>query len=341
MRNDELQVLAKRGIVVPSYSEYLKEEWRADPALALDAQPTTVTAQNVGIPAYLANLLDPKAVRVLVAPMKAAQIATEAKKGDWTTVTAQFAVVESTGEVSSYGDYNNNGSAGSNYNWVPRQSYHFQTITQYGDRETEMFGLAQINYVSDLNYSSALLLSKFMNSTYLYGVQGLQNFGLLNDPSLPTPITAGTKAAGGTTWAVALAVEIFNDVLALYTQLQTQMQGLVDRDTPMTLALSPIIEPYLGRVTSYTLASVRQAIKENWPNLKIITAPEYNTAGGELMQLYVDEFEGDKTAITAFTEKMRAGRVVPDLSSFRQKKIGGSFGAIIKRPVAVAQGLGY
>ncbi len=340
MRADQLKVLENRGIVVPPYAEYIQEEWRDNPSLAMDAQPTLITAQNVGIPAYLANLLDPRVIRVLTTPMKAAEIAGEKKVGNWTTFTTQFPMVEATGEVTSYGDYSDVGSVGSNYNWVPRQSYHFQTITQFGDRETEIFGLAQINYVSDLNYSSALLLSKFLNQTYLFGVGTLQNYGWLTDPSLTAPIQPTIKAAGGTTWAVATAGEIYNDVMNLFTQLQTQLQGEIDRDTPMTLSLSPVVEPRMGQVTAYTLASVRVAIKDNFPNMKIVKVPEYNTAAGELMQLMVDEIDGDKTAYSAFTEKMRAGRVVPELSSFKQKKTSGSWGAIIKRPIAIAQMLG-
>jgi hypothetical protein len=340
MRADQLRVLERRGIIVPEFAEYMAEDWRDNPQLALDAQPTMITAQNVGIPAYMANLLDPKTIRVLTTPMKAAMVAPEQKKGDWVTLTAQFPMVEATGEVASYNDYSNNGSTGSNYQWEPRQSYHYQTITQYGDRETEMFGLAQINYVSDLNFSSALTMSKFQNQMYLFGIGSLQNYGLLNDPALLAPITPVTKVAGGTTWAVALASEIFQDVQLLYTKLQSQMPAMIDRDTPLTMALSPIVEPYMSAVTAYTMASVRKAIYENWPNLKIVTVPEYNTAAGELIQLYVDEYDGQRTAYTAFTEKLRAGRIVSDLSSYKQKKIGGGWGAIIPRPVAIAQMLG-
>lgn len=340
MRPDQLKVLASRGIIVPEYAEYLKDEWRDNPDLALDAQPTLVTAQNIGIPAYLANLVDPKTVRALVTPMKAAMIYGETKKGTWTTLTAQFPVVETTGQVSSYNDNSEDGNVGSNYNWVPRQSYHFQTVTRYGDRETEMFGLAQINYVADLNFSSVLILSKFMNTSYFFGVQGMQNYGGLNDPSLIAPISPAVKAAGGTSWNAATAVEVFNDVLALYVQLQTQLPALIDRDTKMTLALSNTSEPNMGKVTSFTLAPVRQAIKENWPNLRIMTAPEYNTASGQLMQLIADELDGDKTSYSAFTEKLRPGRVVPKLSSFMQKKVAGTWGTIIRRPIAIASMLG-
>ena len=146
MRTEELAILAGYGIHVPAAAEYVgmtglaadAAPWRANFALAADAQPGLITAPNAGIPAYLVNLLDPEVVRILVTPMKAAEIFGETKKGDWTTLTTQFPVVEATGEVSSYGDYSNNGASGANVNWVPRQSYHFQTISQWGERELDM-----------------------------------------------------------------------------------------------------------------------------------------------------------------------------------------------------------
>ena len=47
-----------------------------------------------------ANYIDPDFIEVLTTPNKAAVILGEAKKGDWTTMTATFPVIESTGEVS-------------------------------------------------------------------------------------------------------------------------------------------------------------------------------------------------------------------------------------------------
>jgi hypothetical protein len=49
-------------------------------ALAMDAQPQMVTANNAGIPAYFTNYVDPELIRVLVTPMKAAEIIGEVKK---------------------------------------------------------------------------------------------------------------------------------------------------------------------------------------------------------------------------------------------------------------------
>lgn len=312
-----------------------------DGQFACDAQPSLVTVSNAGIPAFLSTYIDPKLIEVLVAPMKAAEVVgDEIKKGDWTTETALFPVVESTGEVSSYGDYSEDGVAGANTNFPNRQSYHYQVITQWGERELEKAGLAKIDWANRLNIASALTLNKYQNKTYFFGVAGLENYGLLNDPTLSAAIVPYTKAAGGTGWANATANEVLNDIAKLFTQLQTQANGLVDLDTKMTLAMSPISEAAgLTKVSDFNV-SVADRIKKLYPNMTVKTAPEYSTASGELVQLIADEIEGQRTASTAFTEKLRAHPIIVKSSSFTQKKSQGTWGCIIFRPIFIAQMLG-
>ena len=62
----ELAILAAHGIHTTARA-YAQDGWKADIGLAMDAQPTLITSPNAGIPAYLANLLDPEVVRVLTA----------------------------------------------------------------------------------------------------------------------------------------------------------------------------------------------------------------------------------------------------------------------------------
>lgn len=311
-----------------------------DGMFACDAQPSLVTVSNSGIPAFLSTYIDPKLIEVLVSPMKAAEVVgSEIKKGDWVTRTAMFPVVESTGEVSSYGDYNENGVSGANTNFPQRQSYHYQTFTQWGEKELEEAGLARIDWANRQNIASALTLNKFQNKSYFYGISGLQNYGLLNSPSLSAAIVPTTKIAGGTTWAVATATEILNDVTKLYKQVQSQAGGLIELDTKMTLAMSPTLEANLTKTTDFNV-NVMDILKKNYPNLTIKTAPEYSTASGELMQMIVDEWEGQRTLDCAFTEKMRAHPIVVGSSSFKQKKSQGTWGTIIYRPLFIAQMLG-
>lgn len=316
--------------------EYIDESWLGQFDLAVDAQPTLITASNAGIPGFLTNLIDPEVIRVLVAPMKSELIYGETKKGTWTDLTAQFPIAEMVGQVTSYGDFNNDGNAGTNFNWVPRQSYHYQTVTQWGERELAMFGVARINYASEQNMASALVINKFRNKANFFGITGLQLYGGLNDPNLIAPILPTVKAAGGYTWAAGIAAEIYSDVLRLYGQLQTQMGGLIDMDAKMTLALSTTLYPSLSKVSAFNVTA-KQTVMENFPNLRIETAPEFSLPAGELMQLIVDEIDGVKSTYTAFTEKMRAHPVIPDLSSFKQKKSAGTWGFIGRRPIAIAQ----
>lgn len=332
----------KYGIVLrdAERAQYLKPEFAENFNLAMDAQPTMVTTGNSGIPAYFTNWVDPELIRVLVTPMKAAEIIGEVKKGDWTTLTAQFPIVESTGEVSSYGDYNNNGMINSNVNWVPRQSYHYQTHTRWGERELDMYGAARIGYAAELNVASALVLNKFQNKSYFYGIDGLENYGLLNDPSLPASISPNaTGTAGGLTWATKDGQAVYDDIAKLYGQLVAQTKGLIERDSPMTLAMSPSAEVALTKTNMYNV-NVSDQLKKNFPNLKVETAVEYTTAAGEMVQLIADRLGEQDTAYAAFTEKMRAHAVVTEESSWKQKKSGGTWGAIIRQPLAIATLLG-
>ena len=300
---------------------------------ALDAQPEIVTTANAGIPAFLSNFVDPKVIDVLFSPMKAAIIVGETKKGDWTTTVATFPVVESDGTVSSYGDFSNDGSVSVNANFPQRQSYHYQTFTQWGEKELANASLAKIDWASRLNIASVLLLNKYQNKTYFFGVSGLQNYGLLNDPSLPATISPTT------TWNSATADVIYADIVRLFQQLQLQANGTIDAETTMCMALSPVNAVNLNKTNQYNV-NVYDQIKKNFPNIRVETAVEYATTSGQLVQLIAENVEGQETATAAFTEKLRAHAIVVDTSSYKQKKSQGTFGTVIFRPFLIAGMLG-
>jgi hypothetical protein len=337
---DLLRLEHSFGIHIPDVVDFI------DAQMAMDAaQPTMITTANAGIPSFLTNYIDPKLIEVLTAPNKAVKIlGGEVKKGDWITLTTTFPIVEHTGEVSTYGDWNNNGSTSANVNFPQRQSYHYQTITQWGERQLEMAGLAKIDWASRLNMASAMVLDKFQTQTYFFGVDGLQNYGLLNDPLLPTPLTPGAKANNTPRWLsgnniTASANEIYADIQSLFAQLATQTKGLIDADTPMVLASSPAIGMALTTTNSFNV-NVYDLLKKNFPNIRFETAPQYSTTAGELIQLIATSVEGQETAVCAFTEKMRAHSIVKEMSAFKQKKSQGTWGTIIFRPVCIAQMLG-
>ncbi|WP_334166323.1 DUF2184 domain-containing protein [Achromobacter mucicolens] len=338
-RHQDLAMLEKRfGIVFPGAQDYLPDEFRADYGLAMDAAGPLVTVSNSGIPGYLLNYIDPELTRVLTTPMQGAVILGESKKGDWTTLTATFPVVESTGEVSSYGDFNNNGRAGANTNFPQRQSYHYQTMTEWGERELDMAGQAKINWASELNIASALVLNKFQDNSYFFGIAGLQNYGLLNDPNLSAPV-APISVGGVTLWSGKDCQAVYDDIVKIYGQLVTQTRGLVTRRDKLKLCMSPETEVNLTKTNQYNV-NVSDMLAKNFPNLTVETAVQYATGSGQLVQLIAESIDGQNVGTAAFTEKMRAHAIVRDTSSFKQKKSQGTWGAIIKVPMAIAAMIG-
>ena len=341
-RNPEFDMLAQNfGIVLPEAMEYYPED-----LMAMDAQPALVTISSSGIPSYLANYIDPELIKVLVTPNRAAQIIGEAKKGDWVTMTATFPVIENTGEVSSYGDWNENGSVGANANFPQRQAYHYQTMTQWGEKQLETYSLAKIDYASRLNIASAMVLDKFQNNTYFFGIGGLQNYGLLNDPALLPPIAPGAKAFGALgsgPWitngqVTAQPQEIYADIQALFLQLVTQSGGLIEMDDELILAMSPASSVAMTATNVTFATNVFDMLKKNFPKIRFETAAQYaNPFGaGNMVQLIAPQVEGQETGFCAFTEKMRAHAIVRKTSSFLQKKSQGSWGCVIRQPFAIA-----
>lgn len=349
---------ARAGIVFPGALDMLPrfrdasrkgvDSWgaindnEADRLLAMDAQvgtqPSLVTTANAGIPAFLSTYVDPKLVEVLVTPNKIAEITGEVRKGSWLDETSMFPMVESTGEVSSYDDFVTNGRAGANVQFEFRQSYLYQTFTEWGERELERMGLARVDWAARLNIASAMVLNKFQNNSYAFGISGLQLYGLLNDPSLSAALTPSTKAATGTSWRLALPTEILADIQYMFATAQLQTGSNLELDTPMTLALHSVSEVYLANTNSFGLTAM-EMIKKVFPNLRVVQATQYGTPINApttfSCQLIIDSVDGQKTVDSAFNEKMRAHRIVADVSSWRQKKTQGTWGAIIYFPAGI------
>lgn len=296
--------------------------------LAQDAQSVAITAANNGVPSLFTTYVDPRVIDVLVTPMKMGETFGERKMGDWTSSTLMFPMIESSGEVAAYGDWNENGTADANANFPERQPFHYQTIVRVGERETALYDTSKIDWAYRKQQSAALTLNKFQNKTYLFGVSGLKNYGILNDPSL---LAEGTD----TDWQAKDAQGVYDSIQALYTRLISQTDGLVDRGTKMKLVLSPELEATLTKTNQYNV-NVSDQLSKNFPNLEVVSIPEYSTAAGQRVQLIVEEYEGIPTLELSFTEKMRVHPLIQAKSGWEQKRSQGTNGCIVYRPIFIA-----
>lgn len=309
--------------------------------LAMDT--ALITTNNAGIPSMLTNYMDPKVIKVLTAPLAATMIFPERKLGDATTMTATFPYVEYTGETATYGDMSENGMSSANANFPQRQQYAFQTNTVWGDIEIEMYGAAKLNWAGEKQEASALTINRKMNNIYLYGVSGLQNYGITNDPNLlatDTPVTVNGHSTWATKAAAGDALAIFADFQKAVGNIITQSAGLLDQNSPYVVGIPPACAVYMQTSTTYGV-TVEDMVKKNFPNLEIVNVPEFTSTGsGNLMYVAAKSVDGQPVGECGFAEKMRAHGVVRHSSSFTEKKSARSFGASVYRPFAVTQLLG-
>jgi major capsid protein len=304
--------------------------------LAMDAEPTLITSANAGIPSLFTTYIDPKLVEVLLTPNNGVKVYGERRLGDWIDETIGIPMIESVGEVTSYGDFNDGGGIQTaNAQWEWRQPYLWQSFIEYGDREVERMARGRFDWVSRLRIATAINHDKFYNQSIFYGIANLANYGSLNDPALSAALTPTTKAATGTSWTKALAQEILADVQQAFAQLQIQTGSNLEMDDKMTLALHSVSEVYLANTNAYGLVSAKELILKAFPNIRFVQAPQFLSGTTYSFQLIVDEIQGQRTVEAAFNERMRGHRVVMATSSMRQKTTGGTIGAIIYRPVGI------
>lgn len=322
--------------------------------LAMDAQAPLTTTPNNAVPGWMTYAVYPEILKILYSPLEFATIAGDERKiGDWVTSTEFFPITEYAGEVSSYDDYSNNGMANMNATFPQRQSYHYQGIMEVGEREEAMLAKGRINAVAEKREALTWNLAQFQNGSYAYGISGLQNYGVLNDPALPAAIQPGPKAYNSQAhgpWitngvVTATQNEIFTDVQSLYSQLVSQAAGNVqlkfDQKTPMVLAMSPNSQVALTQPNApYNSTSAMELIKGTFPNMEFETAVQYATAAGNYVQLIARKVQNQQSLFVAFTEKMRAHMIVRELSAWKQKYSQGTWGCVTRQPFAFATMLG-
>lgn len=300
--------------------------------LAYDA--AMITEPNSGVPVEFTSYLDPRVIEILTGPRNSREIFAEVKKGDWTTSYARFEVDEITGAVEAYTDYGNAGMADVNPTYPVRQQYVFQTNIRYGDRELDYAAKARLQLAARKQRAAATTIDIAQNKYNLLGVENMEIYGLLNEPNRPPSIIPGT-GKGGSTWNLKTTKEIYADYLLLFQNLAKNSLGHIRNDSDLILVTSPSSAVELGKATDYNV-SVMDMIKRYTPNIKFAQLPEMENFDSNTVLLICRSINGEPTGEFGFSEKMRAMRLVPETSSFKQKFVGTSYGCILYRPFAVA-----
>ena len=326
----DLNTCKQYGIDLKDYKRVSSVD---EAVMAYDAD--LLSTPNTAIPAELLTFFDNKAIEILTQKRSATEIFDEVKAGSRADAARKFRIIENTGYTQPYADYSDNGKADVNYSFPLRENYLFETTIQYGDQEEAESARARINLVADKQHSAAMAIAIDTNKFYFNGVAGLENYGILNQPNLPAAIAAAQGAGGSATWASKTGTEIYNDIVALMSDMASRSGGLVDQSTRYKLIVGPTSNSQLNKLNAFGTEPVLALIKRNFPNLEVVVAPEYDDATKKI-QLIAVNVEGQATGECAYSEKFVAGRVVPYLSHYAQKFMAGVWGTIVYRPVFVS-----
>ena len=296
------------------------------PALAQDA--ALITVPNTTVPVEFTAYIDPLVVEILTGVRNARAVFEEVKKGDWTSSYEKWRADEIVGTTQPYSDYQNGTTSDVNSNWIAREQYVFQTVIKYGDREVDKAAQAKIELAASKQRAAATIIDIDANKFYLLGVAGKNIYGILNDPNLP-------NATSVTAWASKTTANIYADILnSLFGPLASRSGGHVTNASPLKLLVSPEMNVLLGKATDYNV-SVLDMLNKYFSNLEIVVLPElHSQLSGETIFMIAPEVNGTPTGQLAFGDKMRMGRVIPEMSSFRQKVVATTYGGLVYQPFA-------
>lgn len=340
----DFELAKSRGISAPSAVGFMPFEERDGKIVLKEinrrqlAQDAALSTQpNVGAPAALYTYVDPRIIDVLFGVTNATRFFEKTLVGKWTDEYATFKVEKVAGQVSPYNDFADGTTTDVNYNYPVRQNFRYQTSIKYGDLEQSKLAEANINLAARKQNAAAQIIARAENKFQLYGVQGIESYGMLNDPNLPEtipPISVG----GESTWVAKVAANpadaaniIFNDVNKLWQELTANNGGNLDVNAPIVLGISNKMIGYLTMPNSFG-KTAKVMLQENYPNIEFVQVPELSTDTGEMLYMTVRELYGEPTGFCAFSMAYQLGRLIPHMSYFEQKASAGTWGCVIRRP---------
>jgi hypothetical protein len=317
------------------YINGLKGSFAKDGKGFLDEGGAAITAANIGTPVELLTFISPDAVEVLTSPRNATKLFPEVIQGDWSTEAIKYRVEELVGNAAPYGDYSENGTSDVNNEFIKMDTFRIQTLIKCGDLESARTAQAKINLVSSKQKAAANTLNAYANRIYMFGVKGLAIYGIVNHPQLPAAISS-QNVGGNTDWADKEAGDIYDDIVKVMVSLESQSDGHVDANSRGKFAMSPRLSGFLNKKNQWGI-SVKQMIKDSYPNMELVSVPEFQTGAGDYFYAFADEVLGTATGECASQVKMKTFPVIQEVSSIKQKAANMESGFRLNLPFAIAR----
>lgn len=258
---------------------------------AMDSVQPSVTQGSIPIPVQFLQFWIPGFTFVDTSARKIDDLVGMTILGEYEDEQIVQPLMELLGSAVSYGDYTNVPFSDWNVNYETRTVVRFEEGMQVGQLEAMQAARARIDSASMKREAAALQLEINRNLVGFYGFNNgaNQTYGFLNDPGLPAYVTVANGASGSPLWANKTFLEIQNDILTGVTQLRTQSQDLIDPTKDrLVLAVATDAVDQLEKTSNFgTQASPATWIRETYPNMRVVSAPQLNNANGGANVFYI------------------------------------------------------
>lgn len=317
-------------------------------AFAMDDQQGGVTTGSMATPIQFLQTWLPGFVRVITAARKIDELIGISTIGSWEDQEVVQGVMEPIGNAVPYGDYTNVPLASWNVNYERRTVVQFEKGFSVGRLEEARAARMNANTAAEKRNATSLSLEIQRNLIGFFGYNNGLNrtYGFLNDPSLPAYYNVAAGASASTTWAQKQFLEITADIRQAFSKLQTQSQDTIDANAKMTLAIATSCAAYLS-VTSTFGNSVQQWIKETYPNMRVVSAPQLNSANGgaNVLYLYAESVDDGATDdsrvwVQVVPAKFKTLGVQQRAKDYVEDFSNATAGVMLKRPYAVVRASG-
>lgn len=271
--------------------------------------------------------------------------------GSWEDEQIVQGMLEPTGNAVPYGDYSNIPLSSWNVNFEWRTVVRFEMGILVGLLEEARAARMRVSTSGEKRGQAGRALDIQRNRVGFYGFNdgAGRTYGFLNDPSLPAYQTLPNGATSGTpAWATKTFNDITADIRLVLATLQIQSMDTIDVEkSPITMAIPMGTNQYLTVTQSVGGISVREWLRENYPNVRVVTAPELRDGNGGASVMYVfaervDDGSSDdgKTFIQVVPSKFQALGVEKRAKSYVEDYANATAGVMVKRPYAVTRWTG-
>lgn len=291
----------------------------------------------------------PGFVKIMTAARKIDDIVGINTVGSWEDEEIVQGIVEPAGTATEYGDWTNIPLTSWNTNFEKRNVVRGEMGFTVGMLEEGRASAMRLNSADTKRQQAGVSLEIMRNAIGFFGWTakgGYRTFGFLNDPNLPAFITA---PSGG--WDTADFKAMIGDIRDAVRQLRTQSQDQVDPTKVETVLAVPTDKiDYLSVTTDFGI-SVTDWIKQTYPKMRVVSAPELMEAGagGEgVFYLFVESIDssvdgstdGGETFVQMVQSKFITLGVEKRAKSYVEDFSNGTAGVMCKRPWAVVRYIG-